>query len=134
MAVNKIIFFRFPGHVLCIDSLCYSWTRKNVGVNTILRSLNLCPKWRKSSKVSSSNIVKTVVSWILIISSYFYRLLELVEDCGPLPLSLSNDKCKLDVEKTNKTAQFPFCCPIFTCEPGVKLEYPEVEKEVDKKH
>lgn len=62
------------------------------------------------------------------------KLLELVEDCGPLPLSLSNDKCKLDIEKTNKTAQFPFCCPIFTCEPGVKLEYPEVEKEIDKKH
>ncbi|XP_034490987.1 uncharacterized protein LOC117794460 [Drosophila innubila] len=62
------------------------------------------------------------------------KLLELVEDCGPLPLSLSNDKCKLDTEKTNKTAPFPFCCPIFTCEPGVKLEYPEVEKEGDKKN
>lgn len=52
------------------------------------------------------------------------RLLELVEDCGPLPLA--NDKCKLDTEKTNKTAAFPFCCPAFTCEDGVKLEYPEV--------
>jgi len=55
------------------------------------------------------------------------RLLELVEDCGPLPLA--NDKCKLDVEKTNKTAPFPYCCPVFTCEPGVKLEYPEVPQE-----
>ncbi|KAH9628778.1 hypothetical protein HF086_005403 [Spodoptera exigua] len=37
------------------------------------------------------------------------RLLELVEDY-----------------KTNKTAPFPGCCPIFTCEDGVKLEYPEL--------
>ncbi|EDW10952.2 uncharacterized protein LOC6585837 [Drosophila mojavensis] len=62
------------------------------------------------------------------------KLLELVEDCGPLPLSLANNKCKLDTEKTNKTAPFPYCCPIFTCEPGVKLEYPEVEKEEEKKN
>ncbi|XP_075155687.1 uncharacterized protein LOC142229035 [Haematobia irritans] len=59
------------------------------------------------------------------------KLLELVEDCGPLPLA--NDKCKLDTEKTNKTAAFPFCCPIFTCEPGVKLEYPEAIKEAPAK-
>lgn len=52
------------------------------------------------------------------------RLLELVEDCGPLPLA--NPKCKLDTEKTNKTAPFPLCCPIFTCEDGAKLEYPEL--------
>ncbi|KAK9507940.1 hypothetical protein O3M35_007696 [Rhynocoris fuscipes] len=51
------------------------------------------------------------------------RLLELVEDCGPLPKS--NPKCKLS-DKTNKTAPFPGCCPIFECEPGVKLEYPEI--------
>lgn len=51
------------------------------------------------------------------------RLLELVEDCGPYPKS--NPKCKLS-EKTNKTASFPECCPVFDCEPGVKLEYPEV--------
>uniref|UniRef100_A0A1B0BP77 Single domain-containing protein n=1 Tax=Glossina palpalis gambiensis TaxID=67801 RepID=A0A1B0BP77_9MUSC len=55
------------------------------------------------------------------------KLLELVEDCGPLPLA--NDKCKLDTNKTNKTASFPYCCPIFTCESGVKLEYPEISKE-----
>uniref|UniRef100_A0A1L8DNQ4 Putative conserved secreted protein n=2 Tax=Nyssomyia neivai TaxID=330878 RepID=A0A1L8DNQ4_9DIPT len=54
------------------------------------------------------------------------KLLELVEDCGPLPLA--NDKCKLDTDKTNKTAPFPNCCPIFTCEEGVKLEYPEFSK------
>ncbi|XP_018797576.1 PREDICTED: uncharacterized protein LOC108974299 [Bactrocera latifrons] len=59
------------------------------------------------------------------------KLLELVEDCGPLPLA--NDKCKLDTEKTNKTAPFPYCCPIFTCESGVKLEYPEIPKEETKK-
>ncbi|XP_061386019.1 uncharacterized protein LOC133320928 [Musca vetustissima] len=58
------------------------------------------------------------------------KLLELVEDCGPLPLA--NDKCKLDTEKTNKTAAFPYCCPVFTCEPGVKLEYPEAVKETKK--
>lgn len=29
-------------------------------------------------------------------------------------------------EKTNKTAPFPACCPIFACEDGVKLEYPEL--------
>lgn len=29
-------------------------------------------------------------------------------------------------EKTNKTAAFPDCCPIFTCEEGAKLEYPEI--------
>ncbi|XP_053621920.1 uncharacterized protein LOC128681776 [Plodia interpunctella] len=52
------------------------------------------------------------------------RLLELVEDCGPLPLA--NPKCKLDTDKTNKTAPFPGCCPIFTCEDGAKLEYPEL--------
>ncbi|XP_063545642.1 uncharacterized protein LOC134753636 [Cydia strobilella] len=52
------------------------------------------------------------------------RLLELVEDCGPLPLA--NPKCKLDTDKTNKTAPFPGCCPIFTCEEGAKLEYPEL--------
>ncbi|KAJ8985203.1 hypothetical protein NQ317_018232 [Molorchus minor] len=52
------------------------------------------------------------------------RLLELVEDCGPLPLQ--NPKCKLDEEKTNKTAEFPYCCPNFICEDGVKLEYPEI--------
>ncbi|XP_046743950.1 uncharacterized protein LOC124409977 [Diprion similis] len=50
-------------------------------------------------------------------------LLELVEDCGPLPKS--NPKCKLS-EKTNKTASFPDCCPIFECEEGAKLEYPEI--------
>ncbi|XP_018331980.1 uncharacterized protein LOC108741622 [Agrilus planipennis] len=52
------------------------------------------------------------------------RLLELVEDCGPLPLA--NPKCKLDEERTNKTAPFPGCCPNFVCEDGVKLEYPEI--------
>lgn len=51
------------------------------------------------------------------------RLFELVEDCGPLPKP--NPKCKLS-EKTNKTAAFPECCPLFDCEPGVKLEYPEI--------
>lgn len=51
------------------------------------------------------------------------RLLELVEDCGPYPKA--NPKCKLS-EKTNKTAAFPECCPVFECEPGVKLEYPEI--------
>ncbi|XP_059609739.1 uncharacterized protein LOC132257055 [Phlebotomus argentipes] len=54
------------------------------------------------------------------------KLLELVEDCGPLPLA--NEKCKLDTDKTNKTAPFPQCCPIFTCEEGVKLEYPDFSK------
>lgn len=66
---------------------------------------------------------------ISVIKFFFYlfnRLLELVEDCGPLPLA--NDKCKLDTEKTNKTAPFPYCCPTFTCEPGVKLEYADVTK------
>ncbi|XP_026478890.1 uncharacterized protein LOC113385267 [Ctenocephalides felis] len=53
-------------------------------------------------------------------------LLELVEDCGPLPLA--NPKCKLDTEKTNKTAPFPGCCPKFVCEDGAKLEYPELPK------
>ena len=57
----------------------------------------------------------------------FSRLLELVEDCGPLPLA--NDKCKLDTDSTNKTAGFPYCCPKFKCEPGAKLEYPEVKEE-----
>ncbi|XP_008556857.1 uncharacterized protein LOC130663372 [Microplitis mediator] len=51
------------------------------------------------------------------------RLFELVEDCGPLPKA--NPKCKLS-EKTNKTASFPDCCPIFECEEGAKLEYPEI--------
>ncbi|XP_050425732.1 uncharacterized protein LOC126836416 [Adelges cooleyi] len=51
------------------------------------------------------------------------QLLELVEDCGPYPKA--NPKCKLS-EKTNKTAAFPECCPVFDCEPGVKLEYPEI--------
>ncbi|KAH8418165.1 hypothetical protein KR009_007115 [Drosophila setifemur] len=59
------------------------------------------------------------------------KLLELVEDCGPLPLA--NDKCKLDTEKTNKTAPFPYCCPIFTCETGITLEYPEIGKGAEKK-
>jgi len=51
------------------------------------------------------------------------RLWELVEDCGPLPKA--NPKCKLS-DKTNKTADFPQCCPIFDCEPGVTLEYPDL--------
>ncbi|XP_021942068.1 uncharacterized protein LOC110841072 [Zootermopsis nevadensis] len=51
------------------------------------------------------------------------HLLELVEDCGPLPKP--NPKCKLS-ENTNKTAAFPDCCPIFECEDGVTLEYPEI--------
>lgn len=51
------------------------------------------------------------------------RLFELVEDCGPLPKA--NPKCKLS-DKTNKTAPFPGCCPIFECEAGAKLEYPEI--------
>lgn len=51
-------------------------------------------------------------------------LLELVEDCGPLPLA--NPKCKLDEEKTNKTASFPACCPQFKCEEGATLSYPEI--------
>jgi len=55
------------------------------------------------------------------------RLQELVEDCGPLPLE--NNRCKLDTDKTNKSAPFPYCCPKFTCEPGVKLEYPEIKTE-----
>ncbi|XP_058821419.1 uncharacterized protein LOC131683443 [Topomyia yanbarensis] len=59
------------------------------------------------------------------------QLLELVEDCGPLPLA--NDKCKLDTEKTNKTAPFPYCCPKFACEPGVQLEYPESKAPEDTK-
>ncbi|CAD7094039.1 unnamed protein product [Hermetia illucens] len=59
------------------------------------------------------------------------KLLELVEDCGPLPLA--NDKCKLDTDKTNKTAPFPYCCPVFTCEAGAKLEYPEIKQEGEEK-
>jgi len=55
------------------------------------------------------------------------RLHELVEDCGPLPIA--NDRCKLDTDRTNKSAPFPYCCPKFTCEPGVKLEYPEIRTE-----
>ncbi|XP_015115685.1 uncharacterized protein LOC107040226 [Diachasma alloeum] len=51
------------------------------------------------------------------------RLFELVEDCGPLPKE--NPKCKLS-EKTKKTEPFPACCPIFDCEDGAKLEYPEI--------
>jgi len=53
------------------------------------------------------------------------RLWELVEDCGPLPKP--NPKCKLS-EKTNKTADFPDCCPVFDCEAGVTLEYPDVPR------
>lgn len=53
------------------------------------------------------------------------RLWELVADCGPLPKP--NPKCKLS-DKTNKTADFPSCCPIFECEPGVTLEYPDIPK------
>lgn len=34
--------------------------------------------------------------------------------------------CFLFVEKTNKTAPFPGCCPSFKCEEGAKLEYPEI--------
>ncbi|XP_058793335.1 uncharacterized protein LOC131665466 [Phymastichus coffea] len=51
------------------------------------------------------------------------RLFELVEDCGPLPKA--NDKCKLS-DKTKKEAAFPECCPIFECQDGAKLEYPEI--------
>jgi hypothetical protein len=51
------------------------------------------------------------------------RLFELVEDCGPLPKA--NPKCKLS-DKTNKTASFPDCCPLFECEEGAKLEYPDI--------
>ncbi|XP_034935602.1 uncharacterized protein [Chelonus insularis] len=66
------------------------------------------------------------------------RLLELVEDCGPLPKA--NPKCKLS-DKTNKTASFPDCCPKFECEDGAVLEYPEIstvpttdpEKKADSK-
>jgi hypothetical protein len=53
------------------------------------------------------------------------RLWELVEDCGPLPKP--NPKCKLS-DKTNKTADFPQCCPIFDCEQGAKLEYPDLPR------
>jgi len=60
------------------------------------------------------------------------RLLEMVEDCGPLPIA--NDKCHLDTEKTNKSAPFPLCCPKFACEPGVKLEYPDIKAEPETKH
>ncbi|XP_063987930.1 uncharacterized protein LOC135168031 [Diachasmimorpha longicaudata] len=52
------------------------------------------------------------------------HLFELVEDCGPLPIK--NPKCKVS-EETNKTAPFPACCPIFHCEDGAKLEYPEIQ-------
>ncbi|XP_014207155.1 uncharacterized protein LOC106638493 [Copidosoma floridanum] len=51
------------------------------------------------------------------------RLMEVVDDCGPLPKP--NPKCNLSL-KTNKTAPFPGCCPIFECEGGAKLEYPEI--------
>jgi hypothetical protein len=51
------------------------------------------------------------------------RLWELVEDCGPLPKP--NPKCKLS-DKTNKTADFPDCCPLFDCEKGATLEYPDL--------
>lgn len=59
--------------------------------------------------------------------SIFCSLLESVEDCGPLPIA--NDRCKLDSDKTNKSAPFPYCCPKFECEPGVKLEYPEIKTD-----
>ncbi|CAG7718480.1 unnamed protein product [Allacma fusca] len=56
------------------------------------------------------------------------RLWELVEDCGPLPKA--NPKCKLS-DKTNKTADFPNCCPIFDCEAGATLEYPDLPSRPD---
>ncbi len=53
-----------------------------------------------------------------------FHLFELVEDCGPLPKP--NPKCKLSETKFNRTAAFPDCCPVFECEAGAKLEYPEI--------
>lgn len=52
-----------------------------------------------------------------------YYFTEVVEDCGPQPKA--NPKCRLS-DKTKKDAPFPECCPIFECEPGAKLEYPQV--------
>lgn len=103
-----------------------------MGTFTILWKINLCPIRRYSTKVSTSKKTSRIKKNQK--PFFFFRLLELVEDCGPLPLA--NDKCRLDTEKTNKTAPFPFCCPNFTCEAGVKLEYPEIKTEapVEKKN
>lgn len=84
---------------------------------------------KKSHKSKRSLIDSKINSYKPL--SINFRLLELVEDCGPLPLA--NDKCKLDTERTNKTASFPYCCPHFTCEDGVKLEYPEIKTDASEK-
>lgn len=73
---------------------------------------------------------KHISSYVILFDSY--RLMEMVEDCGPLPIA--NDKCKLDTEKTNKSAPFPHCCPKFSCEAGAKLEYPDIKAEPEKHH
>lgn len=118
--------YRFPGNVLCVYALRHRWARQNMGTNTILWSIHLC-----FSQRSSKQVIRVHLSYYFAerftCDLYPFRLLELVEDCGPLPIA--NDRCKLDTERTNKTAPFPYCCPKFTCEPGVKLEYPEIKTE-----
>lgn len=116
-------FNRFPWNVFCKHTMRNSWTRQVMGAFSILWKINLCRFRRYSTKVSKSLGKKNRK----LSSSFYYRLLELVEDCGPLPLA--NDKCKLDAEATNKTASFPYCCPKFKCDAGAKLEYPEIKEE-----
>lgn len=119
-------YYRFPWNVFCINKMCHCWTRQDMGIGSILWSFYMCCIRRYSTKV---RLIKWIIKNTLInlFITFFCRLLELVEDCGPLPLA--NDKCKLDTDATNKTAPFPSCCPIFKCEAGAKLEYPEIKEE-----
>lgn len=133
--IDRRTLLRFPLLLSCLDfpGMCFASTRCATvepgkswdltpfcGRSTCVVAKDQSSRWvstrRRSHRRSFSNP-----------EHFARRLQELVEDCGPLPLA--NDRCKLDADRTNKTAPFPFCCPKFTCEPGVQLEYPDVKTE-----
>lgn len=116
------VLHRFPWNLFCFHKMCYLRAWCILGLEAILRKVYLrCPTGKLASKLSNTCIFN--VYYNIKILNWQGRLWELVEDCGPLPKP--NPKCKLS-EKTNKTADFPGCCPLFECEAGVQLEYPEV--------
>lgn len=80
-----------------------------LAIRISITSEKLC-EFNEEKNVENSSNCRQHFDAKLYFSSCPRRLLELVEDCGPLPLA--NDKCKLDTEATNKTANFPYCCKL----------------------
>lgn len=91
---------RFPWNVLRFNTMCNSWTWKDVGVGTVLRSFNMCCFRRHSTKVSWDEILikKIFCFWSKTFLIFF-------KDCSSS--SRTADHFHLPMTNVNWTLKLP---------------------------